>query len=593
MTSFFNLFQKALYRGLLLALLTTANAFAQESITITDAVKESIHQRVDRGRNVGIVIGVVGPDVVEYYGYGTTSVDRDQVPDEHSVFEIGSISKVFTTIMLADMVVKGEVQLDDPVQKYLPDSVRMPTRDGKKITLKHLATHMSGLPRLPDNMAPADVANPYADYSVEQLYAFLSEHELRRDIGSKYEYSNLAVGLLGHALALRDGTDYEGLLRSRILDVLGMHDTGITLSPAMQTRLVIGYDQGGKVENWDIPTLAGAGAIRSTARDMLRFLAANMGLENAPADLLVKDNPLIEAMQLSHQLVVDRGANEMSVALGWHVRRSGEKESIWHNGGTGGYRSFVGFNRGGNYGVVVLTNSTAGADDIGFHLLDSSYALINVLYSAAAVLRSTIDEHGVDAAAPKYAEMKEAGALEYDLSAPPILNLGNLYAEQGNLAAATAVFEILAEAHPDQAAGHERLAEIYSELGQTSDAIAAYRKALKLNPGNENIKQKLKELGVDESTLDMEVVVDLEVLQSYVGEYNLTPEFVVTISLDGTQLQAQATGQPQFPIFPSSENRFYWKIVDAQVTFNRDESGEVGSLTLHQAGQNVPGIRRK
>jgi len=587
-----NLFRNALCRGLFLVLLISSDAFAQEPASITDEVKESIHQRVDRGRNVGIVIGLVGPNSVEYYGYGTTSVDREEVPDENSVFEIGSISKVFTTILLADMVIGGDAQLDDPIQKYLPESVRIPSREGQEITLMHIATHMSALPRLPSNMAPADVANPYADYNVEQMYAFLSGHELRRDIGSKYEYSNLAMGLLGHALALHDGTDYEILLASRVLDVLGMQNTGITLTPDMQDNLAIGHDQGGKVKNWDIPTLAGAGAIRSTVRDMLRFLAANMDLKNAPADLLVKDNALLEAMRLSHELVVNRATGGTSMALGWHIRHSGENESIWHNGGTGGYRSFAGFNRGGQYGVVVLTNSTASVDDIGFHMLDSSYALINVLPSAAAVLRSAIDEDGIGAAASKFAEMKETGPPVYDMSAPAILNLGILYEEKGNIAAAAVVFEIYTEAHPDQGAGHERLAGIYSEMGRTSEAIASYQKSLTSNPGNENVKQKLKELGVDESTFEPAIVVDLDVLESYVGDYSLAPQFVMTISLDGTQLMAQATGQANFPIFPSTENRFYWKVVDAQVTFNRDENGKVVSLTMHQAGQNVPGVRR-
>jgi serine-type D-Ala-D-Ala carboxypeptidase/endopeptidase len=150
--------------------------------------------------------------------------------DGDTVFEIGSMTKVFTSLLLADMVRRGEVALADPVAKYLPAEVKVPERGGAKITLQHLAMQTSALPRLPSNLNPKDANNPYADYTVQQLYEFLSSAELTRDIGSRYEYSNLGAGLLGHALARRAGTDYETLVRKSILDPLGMKSTSITLS---------------------------------------------------------------------------------------------------------------------------------------------------------------------------------------------------------------------------------------------------------------------------------------------------------------------------------------------------------------------------
>ena len=175
-----------------------------------------------------------------------------------SVFEIGSITKVFTGILLANMAAKGEVSLDDPIAKYLPeDEVTMPTRGGREITLIDITTHRSGLPTMPDNLKPANPANPYADYTVGQMYDFLSHYQLQRDIGAEAEYSNLAMGLLGHVLARVSGSSYEELVRERILDPLGMHHTGITLSNDMQHWLVKGHDgEGNVVSNWDIPRLA-------------------------------------------------------------------------------------------------------------------------------------------------------------------------------------------------------------------------------------------------------------------------------------------------------------------------------------------------
>ena len=130
------------------------------------------------------------------------------------------MTKVFTSLLLMDMTRHGEIALTDPVSKYLPASVKVPERNNRKITLADLSTQSSGLPRMPTNFAPKDQMNPYADYSVQQMYDFLSGYQLTRDIGSQYEYSNLGVGLLGHVLSLRAGTSYEALVRSRICDPL-------------------------------------------------------------------------------------------------------------------------------------------------------------------------------------------------------------------------------------------------------------------------------------------------------------------------------------------------------------------------------------
>src|SRR5262249_5931730 len=266
-----------------------------------------------------------------------------------SVFEIGSVTKVFTAILLADMVERGEVSLNDPISKYLPESVKTPTRDGKEITLRDLSTQTSGLPRMPNNLSPKDAQNPYADYSVEQMYAFLSNYTLTRDIGAKYEYSNVGVGLLGHILALRAGMDYETLVRTRIAQPLTMDNTRIKLTPEMQARLAKGHNVALKpVANWDLPTLAGAGALRSTANDLLKFIEANIGLSKSP---------LLAAMQKTHQPQSDTGIPDLRVGLGWHLLKKFDTEIVWHNGGTGGDHSFIGFYKKKSKSVMGLSNS--------------------------------------------------------------------------------------------------------------------------------------------------------------------------------------------------------------------------------------------
>jgi CubicO group peptidase (beta-lactamase class C family) len=312
-------------------------------------IRAILMQRVDEfHQSVGIVVGMIGPDGRKTIGYGAPQKGDPRVVNGDTIFEIGSVTKVFTSLLLSDMVQRGQVALTDPVSKCLPAGVTVPQRNGKQITLQDLATHTSGLPRLPSNLKPKDLANPYANYSVAQLYEFLSSYQLPRDIGSEYEYSNLGGGLLGHVLALRAGTDYEALVRARITGPLDMKSTGIALPLEMQARMAAGHD--GKLNraaNWDLPTLAGAGALRSTANDMLAFLAANLGYG---------PSPLAPAMAAMLHVRRPTGTPGLDVALAWHIYSKPAGDTvIWHNGGAG---------------------TTAGVDDIGLHLLNAEAPLL-------------------------------------------------------------------------------------------------------------------------------------------------------------------------------------------------------------------------
>lgn len=339
---------------------------------------ELIRARVDSGRAVGIVVGVLEADGTRRYAaYGDPGpATRPLAPE--SVFEIGSITKAFTGVLLAEMAARGDVELEAPLQRYVHDGVTVPTRNEVEITLLHLATHRSSLPRLPANLDMSDPMNPYASYIEEDLHAFLSSVALERDIGSEYEYSNFGMGLLGHVLAKVAGTDYETLVGERVLEPLGMSMSGITPTPEMRARLVSGHDEAGApVPNWDIPTLAGAGALRSTAEDMLAFLEANVG---------VPETDLERAMRVSHESRGPAGGAN-AVGLGWHILSVGEDRIVWHNGGTGGYRTWAGFDPERDVAAVVLTNSTHGADDIGFHLVNEAVPLA----SAPAAAREEVE----------------------------------------------------------------------------------------------------------------------------------------------------------------------------------------------------------
>jgi D-alanyl-D-alanine-carboxypeptidase/D-alanyl-D-alanine-endopeptidase len=346
-------------------ILATAG-FASLLFGAASEIQSLLVNRVDEGQKaVGIVVGTLGPNERGVVPYGTVTKGGAETVNGDTVFEIGSITKVFTSLILADMVVHDEVALDTPVAKLLPSTVKVPQRNGKQITLVDLAMHLSGLPGMPPGYKPADMENPFAGFDTTQLYTFLGGYSLKRDIGTQYEYSNLGVGLLAHALARKAGMSYGELLRIRILDPLGMTSTSIALSQSQRARLATGYNGAlFPAHNWDFDALAGAGALRSTANDLLRFLAANLELTSTP---------LTKAMRLMH--TVQRATNipDMEIMMGWHVYTRYGVHIVWHNGVTGGYWSFIGFDPVKKTGAVVLSNTRFDNDAIGLHAIDNRW----------------------------------------------------------------------------------------------------------------------------------------------------------------------------------------------------------------------------
>ncbi len=300
----------------------------------------------------GLVIGILDHGAQHIYAYGAAQED--------SIFEIGSVTKTFTGLALAQMIVQKKVALDEPVRELLPPGiVAQPV--STEITLLDLVTQRSGLPRLPENLArnPAvNPANPYANYGADQLYAYLRKRGLKRPAGAKFEYSNLGFGLLGHALALRAGTSYEEMIRREILAPLGLEDTAVALFAAQRARLLPGHDAENKtVPAWDFQdALAGCGALRSSAGDLLKYLQANLHPERLTTGETEPNSSLATmpaAFALDH---AERGDAQgpYKIAFAWmYVPQS---QGYWHNGGTGGYTSEVLFNRKKDLAIVVLHN---------------------------------------------------------------------------------------------------------------------------------------------------------------------------------------------------------------------------------------------
>lgn len=320
-----------------------------------------VRERVRSGRSTGIAAGLLLPGGrTETVACGDAGHGR--ALDERSVFEIGSITKLFTGTLLAEMAQRGEVNLSDPVAKLLPAHLTLPSRNGRQILLRDLATHTSGLPSSPDNLTPADELLGYADYTVDALYDFLGRFTLTRHPGAKYEYSNLGVGLLGHALALRAQTGYEELVRDRILRPLGMTHTAIAAPAGMARHLVCGHDgTGSVVEHCEMPTLAGAGALRSSIGDLLRFAEAHLSAGHGLS------RPALAATHTPRKHV----GPLMRIGLTWHIIGYRAKRILGHSGATAGFTGFIALHPARRTASVVLSNcSFEGVDDIGLHLIE-------------------------------------------------------------------------------------------------------------------------------------------------------------------------------------------------------------------------------
>jgi serine-type D-Ala-D-Ala carboxypeptidase/endopeptidase len=427
-----------------------------------ESIPAILRDRVDVGReSLGLVAAFLDGDRRSVFTHGQSGSENDRPLDGDTVFEIGSITKVFTALLFADMVLRGEVAPYDPASKFLPAGVKLQDYEGAPITLLDLATYTSGLPRMPSNFAPKDPHNPYIDYTAERLYDYLANHQLGYRPGTHYEYANLGFGLLGHVLELRANKSYEELVVSRICAPLGMDDTRMTLSESMRQRLARGHNAGlAPVANWDFAVLAGAGALRSTANDLLKFL--KMCVDPA-------DGPVAAAQKLA---LAERRPreNESDVASGWFVASRFGDEVVWKDGATSGYATFIGYSTKTRRNCILLSNAGDYVPNtaLGTHLVNAAYP------------------------SPK---------------------------------------------------------------------------------------------------LRRAVPVDPAVLAAYAGRYGITPTFVLTVRADGGRLFVQATGQAEAEVYAESETEFFYRVVNAQISFASPEDGVVPRLTLRQNGKNMRGRR--
>ncbi|MGB3335991.1 MAG: serine hydrolase [Devosia sp.] len=458
---------KLVLAALAISALSITSSVAQQAAMPSDAeIEQILADRIDRDRaNVGIAVAVIEGGAPRFVSHGTLAKDDTTPVDEHTLFEAGSISKVMTNLLLAQLVLDGRIDLDAPLTDYLPDGTVLPERDGKAITAFDLATHTSGFSGLPETLTAKGAANPYSGYGADELMAWIAEYELSRGIGDKFEYSNVGIALLAQAIEHVSGKPYAELLQKQILDPLGMTETRLALAAEPITGIASGHDASGEpVPHWDFDVFAPVGALVTNAADLAKFIAAASG---------AVDSPLDSALGIMLDRTRPTGGDGEVIGLGWFNFTAEGRDIVWHNGITGGFRSFAGYDRKTGNGVVVLSNrvTEAGIEDIGMHLLDPTLPLREQ---------------------PKPRETVE---------------------------------------------------------------------------------------------------IDPTILPAYVGQYLLAPGMAVAVTGEDNRLFAQLTGQSRFEIFPESDSRFFFKVVDAQITFSDPVDGAAPALMLHQNGQNMTAVR--
>lgn len=522
------------------------------ALTLSGA-EAGLQHRLDEwaGEKPGVIVALTVDETgVHFYAAGRWSdAEPDRSIDRSTAFEIGSISKVLTALLAAEALADRALSWQDAVPAVA---------DEKVLTFHQLATHTSGLPRLPRDFPDRGLSNPYRDISRDELKASLTlemSHRPDESVG-QWAYSNFGFAVLGQAAAMLLELDYERAVQTRVLPPLGMTETRMHggTRPAWAEGLAPGHNSAGVALPWEFAAYAPAGAWVSSAADMGRWLQAVLGAD--------ADNALPASWESGWREQAD-AAGPDRMGYGWMIRDVGGADVHWHGGGTGGYRSFIGVQRTTGRGIVILGARDEDVAGIGLGWFQGLFAEP----SQGSIDWAASDYVGDYPLAPEFvlAVFAEGQGLMIQATGQPRFPLRAVGPDRFELVGvvATVSFE------RDQAG--EVVGLILHQAGQD---MPADRHAV-------GSKQKVRS-GVE---------LPAEQLETLVGRYQLAPQFILTISRSGDQLFAQATGQGNFPIHAEGPDAFYYDVVEARITFQRDDAGEVNGLTLHQGGRDMPAPR--
>ena len=523
----------------------------------------------------GSVLVAENGKVIYKKGLGLAQMEWKIPNTTDTKFRLGSITKQFTSALVLQLVDQGKVKLDAKISEYLP-SYRKDI--GDKVTVHQLLNHTSGIPSytgLPGFFN--DVSrNPY---TVDEFVKKYASNNLEFEPGSKFSYNNSGYFLLGAIIEKVTGQTYEQALKERILDPLGMKNTGYDHHATIIEKRASGYQ---KVAN---------GYVNAPYLDMSIPYAAG-SMYSTVEDLYLWDQALYT------DKVVSAASKELmykptlgDYAYGWVITKaklgtgSETVPKIAHGGGINGFNTVIVRFPEQKHLIVMLDNTSQGGN------LDRlERALTNILFNQpyeaprmpiADVLHKTIADKGIEAGLAQFRDLKASQGDVYDFSEPEINTLGYQLLRERKLKEAIEVFKLNVELYPKGFNTYDSLGEAYMVSGNNELAVLNYKKSLELNAQNTNATEMLKRLE------SKPVAVDAKTYDAYAGEYEVSPTFMVKIFKEGDKLMTQATGQPAIELFPQSEDKFYLKVVSATVTFTRDEKGTVSGLTIRQGGRDT------
>ncbi|MDF2193476.1 beta-lactamase family protein [Paraflavitalea sp. CAU 1676] len=453
-----------------------------------DSIRAIITREVAAKRGKSIIVGIIdSTGRRQVFAAGVLS-DRDRrQPDGYTLYEIGSITKVFTSLLLADMSVKHQLNITDPISNYLPPNVKAPQLNGREITLLSLSTHRSGMPRFPYNVAPKDPDNPYADYTPARLYEYVSPFQ-PPDIDTRWRYSNVAYGLLGLILEKITGNHFEALVTQRICQPLHMPNTTVTLNAQQRANLAVGHAETGAVVGLTkLGAIGAGGALCSNVNDLLTFAAANLG---------PTATNLLPAMEETHLLRAPKDGEGTYTTMGWTLSKDSSKYLLFKDGGMPGYRSFLGIDKINKFGVVVLCNNNNSVTDIGRYILDPGRKIDPYKYPWALLdtLRSTLSDRGVDATVALYNQLKTSQNTAYIFNELQLNYLGNELRKANKVKEAISIYELNAREYPTSTLVYESLAETHKLWKDKPNALRYFEMARKLDPQNQHWTYMIEKL---------------------------------------------------------------------------------------------------
>jgi D-alanyl-D-alanine-carboxypeptidase/D-alanyl-D-alanine-endopeptidase len=510
-----------------------------------------------RGRPGGVAVAWVDNDGTAFFQAGTFSAAdlRPITPDTE--FEVGSVTKVFTALLLAESERAGKVSRLDPAAKYLLPPGDPAQAALAKITLLSLATHTSGLPRLPANIGrnPDGSSDPYATYGRAQLVEALRLHGPGAPAGRAVAYSNFGAAVLGEALGSAWGTSYPQALRAHVLDPLGLKASSLNLAGSTPPpSLAPGHAGAKPVPNWTWQAFAPAGALLSSARDMGLFLSAC---------LAKGENALSADIDATLEAQADSADTGGKIALAWFLADDPAVPVAWHNGATAGSHAFVAFSRKTGAGIALLANNSQSASEqLGMGLLG-----VTPKPPKAAVVKNSADYAGRYPLSPAFAidVTADHGTLRCQATGQASLGLREIAADR------FAIVGVPAEISFDRDAAGKVSGLVLHQNGRD---LPGPRGELPPRPAP-----------------PPEAALPVETLREYAGNYPLAPTFVITVTEEQGALFAQATGQAKLPVFASARDEFFYKVVDARLSFERDAAGKVTGLVLHQGGRDMPAAK--